>query len=60
MRVRILGCSGGIGGIAQRTTSMLVNDSVLVDAGTGVEDLALDEVARIDHIFVTQDRKSVV
>lgn len=53
MRVRILGCSGGIGGIAQRTTSMLVNDSVLVDAGTGVEDLALDEVARIDHIFVT-------
>jgi len=53
MKVRILGCSGGIGGIAQRTTSMLVNESVLLDAGTGVEDLALDEVARIDHIFVT-------
>lgn len=53
MRVRVLGCSGGIGGIAQRTTSMLVNRSVLVDAGTGVEDLGLDEVAHIDHIFLT-------
>lgn len=53
MRVRVLGCSGGIGGIAQRTTSLLVGSSVLVDAGTGAEDLALEEVARIDDIFVT-------
>lgn len=52
MRVRILGCSGGIGG-ALRTTSMLLDDDVLIDAGTGVGDLTMDEMLAIDHIFVT-------
>ena len=35
MRLRILGCSGGIGG-ELRTTSMLLDDEVLIDPGTGV------------------------
>lgn len=52
MRLRILGCSGGIGGDL-RTTSMLVDNDILVDAGTGVGDLSLQELAQIDHIFVT-------
>ena len=52
MRIRVLGCSGGIGG-GLRTTSLLVDDDVLVDAGTGVGDLSLDALARIDHIFVS-------
>lgn len=52
MRLRILGCSGGIGG-SLRTTSMLLDDDVLIDAGTGVGDLSIDELARIDHVFVT-------
>jgi ribonuclease BN (tRNA processing enzyme) len=52
MRIRVLGCSGGIGG-GLRTTSLLVDDDVLVDAGTGVGDLTLDALARIDHIFVS-------
>lgn len=52
MEVRILGCSGGIGGNA-RTTSMLVDHDVLVDAGTGVGDLSLTELSLIDHVFVT-------
>ena len=52
MQVRILGCSGGIGGNL-RTTSMLVDDDVLIDAGTGVADLTLAELERIDHVFVT-------
>jgi len=52
MRIRILGCSGGIGGGA-RTTSLLVDHDVLIDAGTGVADLSLDEMARIDHVFLT-------
>jgi len=52
MKVRILGCSGGIGGAA-RTTSMLVDDDVLIDAGTGVGDLGFDEMCRIDHVFLT-------
>jgi ribonuclease BN (tRNA processing enzyme) len=52
MQVRVLGCSGGIGG-SLRTTSFLVDDDVLIDAGTGVGDLTLSELKRIDHIFVT-------
>ena len=52
MKLRILGCSGGIGG-ALRTTSMLLDADVLVDAGTGVGDLSIDELSAIDHVFLT-------
>ena len=52
MKLRILGCSGGIGGDL-RTTSMLLDQDVLIDAGTGVGDLSVAELAQIDHIFVT-------
>jgi ribonuclease BN (tRNA processing enzyme) len=52
MRLRVLGCSGGIGG-SLRTTSLLIDHDVLIDAGTGVGDLSLPELARIDHVFVT-------
>lgn len=53
MRIRVLGCSGGIGGSHLRTTSLLVDDDILIDAGTGVGDLSIAELARIDHVFVT-------
>jgi len=53
MKVRILGCSGGIGGRHLRTTSMLVDNDILIDAGTGVADLSLAELAMIDHVFIT-------
>jgi ribonuclease BN (tRNA processing enzyme) len=53
MTVRILGCSGGIGGAHLRTTSMLVDHDILVDAGTGVTELSLAEMAKIDHVFIT-------
>lgn len=52
MKLRILGCSGGIGANL-RTTAMLLDDDVLIDAGTGVGELTLDEMVRIDHVFVT-------
>ena len=52
MRIKVLGCSGGIGGDL-RTTSMLVDDDILIDAGTGVGDLSIEQLAKIDHIFVT-------
>jgi len=52
MKLRILGCSGGIGGDL-RTTSMLLDHDTLIDAGTGVGDLSVNELAQIDHIFVT-------
>ena len=53
MRLRVLGCSGGIGGRHLRTTSFLVDSDILIDAGTGVGDLSLAELSLIDHIFVT-------
>ena len=52
MKLRVLGCSGGIGG-ELRTTSMLLDHDTLIDAGTGVGDLSVNELAQIDHIFVT-------
>lgn len=52
MRVQVLGANGGIGNGA-RTTALLVDHDVLIDAGTGVADLSLDEMAAIDHVFLT-------
>ena len=52
MQIRVLGCSGSIAA-GSRTTSFLVDNDVLIDAGTGVGDLTLDEMTCIDHIFVT-------
>jgi len=48
----ILGCSGGISKDL-RTTSFLLNDTILVDAGTGVGDLTLDQLKKIDYLFLT-------
>lgn len=47
-----MGCSGGIGGNL-RTTSFLLNRDILIDAGTGVGELSLTELAMIDHVFLT-------
>jgi ribonuclease BN (tRNA processing enzyme) len=52
MKVRVLGCSGAIAKNC-RTTSFLFDHDVLVDAGTGVGDLTLDEMCRIDHVLLT-------
>lgn len=52
MRVRVLGCSGGIcQGVG--TTSFLIDDDILIDAGTGVCGLTLEEMQKLKHIFVT-------
>ena len=52
MKVQILGASGGIGAHA-RTTSIRVDDDILIDAGTGVGDLSLEDLRAIDHVFLT-------
>lgn len=52
MQIKVLGCSGAIGGTA-RTTSFLVDNDVLIDSGTGVGDLTHGEMSAIDHIFLT-------
>ena len=52
MRIRILGCSGGIGA-GSRTSAMLIDGDVLIDAGTGIGDLSLEEMHPIRHVFLT-------
>ena len=52
VRVRILGCSGGIGRNL-RTSSILLNHHVLIDMGTGVGELSLDELNQVDTLFLT-------
>ena len=52
MRIRILGCSGGIGA-GSRTSAMLIDNDILLDAGTGIGDLGLSELNSIRHVFLT-------
>ncbi|NOR52090.1 MAG: MBL fold metallo-hydrolase [Gammaproteobacteria bacterium] len=52
MDIRVLGCSGGVS-LGNRTTSFLVGDDILIDAGSGVGDLTLEEMRKIRHIFIT-------
>jgi ribonuclease BN (tRNA processing enzyme) len=52
MDLRVLGCSGSdLPG--QHLTSFLVDDTILLDAGSVTSALELAEQARIEHIFVT-------
>ena len=52
MRIRVLGANGGIGNGAN-TTSLLIDNDILLDAGTGVAGLTLEEMTAIDHVFLT-------
>jgi ribonuclease BN (tRNA processing enzyme) len=52
MKIRVLGCSGAIAKDC-RTTSFLIDDDVLVDAGTGVGDLTLNEMQGVRHVLLT-------
>lgn len=52
MKIKVLGCSGGIGP-GRRTTSLLINDHILLDAGTGVGDLSFGQLARLDEVLLT-------
>jgi ribonuclease BN (tRNA processing enzyme) len=52
MKVRVLGCSGGINRDVA-TTSFLLDDDILIDAGTGVCNLTLEEMRQIRHIFIS-------
>lgn len=52
MKLRVLGCSGGIGE-GCHTTSLLIDDDVLIDAGSGVTRLTREQLRRINHVFIT-------
>lgn len=53
MEVRVLGCSGGIGGLGQRTTAFAVDHDILIDCGSGVAALTTEQLLRVDHVFIT-------
>ena len=52
MRLQVLGCSGGIAA-RHWTTALLLDDDVLIDAGTGVNELSLEAMARLQHVVLT-------
>ncbi len=52
MEINVLGSSGGIGR-GLRTTALRVGSDILVDCGTGVGDLPLEELFKIQHVFIT-------
>jgi ribonuclease BN (tRNA processing enzyme) len=52
MRIRVLGCSGGIGA-GSLTSALLIDDDTLIDAGTGIGDLSLEDIDSIRHVFLT-------
>ncbi|MEQ1685343.1 MAG: 3',5'-cyclic-nucleotide phosphodiesterase [Burkholderiaceae bacterium] len=52
MILQVLGCSGSIAA-GCKTTAFLLDDDVLIDAGTGVGDMPLEALARVDHVVVT-------
>ena len=53
MKLQVLGCAGGIGGRERFTTSLLVDNDILLDAGTGVTRLDVEQLVRIEHVFIT-------
>jgi ribonuclease BN (tRNA processing enzyme) len=52
MNLHVLGCSGAIAA-GCKTTAFLLDDDILIDAGTGVGDMPLDALARVDHILIS-------
>lgn len=52
MKLHVLGCSAGIGA-SRRTTSLLIDDTLLVDAGSGIGDLDIGQLLAIDRVLLT-------
>ncbi len=52
MQLRILGCSGGIGQNLC-TSSYLIDNDILLDAGTGVGRLSIGEMQQLRHVFLS-------
>jgi 3',5'-cyclic-nucleotide phosphodiesterase len=51
--VEVLGCSGSIGIPRQGTTSFLIDNDILIDAGTGLCELDFSRLEQIEHVFIT-------
>ena len=52
MRIKVLGCYGGQL-LGFHLTSFLINDSILLDAGSPTEALTLEEQSKVRHVFIS-------
>ncbi|KAA0876281.1 3',5'-cyclic-nucleotide phosphodiesterase [Nitrincola tapanii] len=52
MKIEVLGCSGGIGP-THYTTCLRINESILIDAGSGLSNLLPEQYTSIKNIFLT-------
>lgn len=58
MDISVLGCSGGLGGkkftgAAAGTTCIKVSERIIIDAGTGLSQLNIEQMRNIEHIVLT-------
>ncbi|MCC5854357.1 MAG: 3',5'-cyclic-nucleotide phosphodiesterase [Idiomarina sp.] len=52
MKINVLGCSGGVGG-RTGSTAILIDQHILIDAGSGIDELSLAEMRNIRHVLLT-------
>lgn len=52
MLIEVLGCSAGLG-TPRRTTSLLLDGRILIDAGTGVGDLSSAQLLAVQQVLLT-------
>ncbi len=53
MDLTVLGCAGGVGGRERLSTCLQLDRDILLDAGTGIAELHIDDLVAIDHVFLT-------
>lgn len=52
MKIKVLGCSGGIGG-SSGSTCIRIDEHILLDAGSGLSALSLNEMRKIKHVVLS-------
>lgn len=52
LNIKVLGCDGGISP-DRKTTCFLINDKILLDAGSAASSLSIETQKHIDHILLT-------
>jgi ribonuclease BN (tRNA processing enzyme) len=53
MKIDFLGCSGGVEGGHACSTCYRINETILIDCGTGAANMTMAEMGRIDHVLLT-------
>jgi cAMP phosphodiesterase len=51
--LEVLGCSGSVGDPDNGTSCFLLNEDVLIDAGSGVMAMNTTQMSKINHVFLT-------